>query len=266
VLFLELSKSRAELAFRLDVHRERSDAEGMKGCESRLAAVQGQLSELSERISRAGVTVAVPCEREIARLNESLAGHSAGGIAEAMKKRDGELYRILAQRGELLKRNFESREDIAKLSILLSRLQKDVRDAVAEAVRSGRLGQPIPIVKGEEALGRKVALILGRLGMPAQVEGGSLVPAEGYGEVAVQVHHRRVWVTPEVHEKLSLNLSKLRDIAPRIQLSNAVRQIKKFDEKEEKEFAAVQNEYLRLLKEQDDLLREFRDEENLSTG
>ena len=46
-----------------------------------------------------------------------------------------------------------------------------------------------------------------------------------------------------------------------IQLRNAERQIKVFDSREEDEFSALQRQYLELLKEQDELLREYNEEE-----
>ena len=237
-----------------------------KSCESRLSAVQKQLDSLAERISAAGVEIAVPDEVAIKRLNEALSGRSAKDIAEAMQKRNGEVYGPLATRGALIKRNFENRENITKLALLMCGLQKDVRESLANQVREGSLSRPVPILKGEEALGNKIALVLGRLGMPAVVRDGGLVASSGTEEVPVELRGRRVWVTPQVREKLGANIQKIKELSPKIHLKNAVRQIKAFDEGEEKDFVAIQNEYLGLLKEQDELLRDFTEENNLSVS
>jgi len=265
-VFLELSKSRAELQFKAELLRGGAAESDLKYCEERLQAVQRQVDSLSERISRAGVRIAVPDEIAILRLNDSLAGRPAKELAEAMSKRAGDVYGILAVRGALIKRNFENRENIAKLAILMCGLQKDVREALADAVRKGALEQPIPILKGEDALGGRIAHVLGRLGMPAVIENGSLVKSPVSPEVVVQIQSRKVWVTPEVNEKLSANIRKIQELSPKIHLKNAVRQIKEFDEAEEKDFVAIQNEYLGLLKEQDELLREFNEEGKISVS
>ncbi len=256
VTFLELSKSRAELSFKLDVQKSAGiDAATLGQAEANLRSVQAQLDALSAKMDAVGVKFAMPNEHEIARLNSLLCAYSPKELAECIAKQAGGSYGILSSRGALLKRNYGERESIAQLALLLARLQKDVRDSLAEQVRKGKLDAPVPILKGEEPLGREIALVLGRLGMPAEVNGGSLVSAQSHPEVPVQLQNRRVWVTPEVRDRLSENMRLIADISPRIQVKNAVRYVKIFSDDEEKEFAAIQNEYLRLLKEQDALLK-----------
>jgi hypothetical protein len=256
VTFLELGKGRAEVSFKLEVQKASgADAALLEQAEAKLRSVQGQLDALWAKIESAGVRFAVPNEHEIARLNALLSSRSAKELAECMARRQGEAYETLSARGALLKRNYEGRESIAQLALLLARLQKDVRDSLAEQVRRGKLDAPVPILKAEEPLGREIALVLGRLGMPAELREGSLVSAPSHSEVAVQLQNRRVWVSPEVRDKLNENMRMIADISPQIQVKNAVRYVKNFSDEEEREFAAIQNEYLRLLKEQDALLR-----------
>lgn len=256
VTFLELAKSRAELSFKLDVRKSAgAEPAALEQAEAALRSVQGQLDALSARMDAAGVKIAIPNEQEIARLNQLLSSCPPKELADCMAKRAGGSYELLSSRGALLKRNYEERESIAKLALLLARLQKDVRDSLAEQVRKGKLNVPIPILKGEEPLGREIALVLGRLGMPAEVSNGSLFPAPTHPEVAVQLQNRRVWVTPDVRDKLSENLKLIADISPKIQVKNAVRHVRIFSDEEEKEFADLQNEYLKLLKQQDELLK-----------
>jgi hypothetical protein len=265
IVYLELGKSRAELQFRLALLGGGSDAE-RNSCESRLAAVQRQLDSLSDRMAVAGVVIAVPDEEAIKRLSEALSSSSAKDIADAIQKRAGEVYGPLAARGALIKRNFENRENIAKLALLMCGLQKDVRETLACQVRKGSLSIPVPILKGEEELGNRIAHVLGRMGMPAEIRDGSLVSSSATAEVSVEIHGRKVWVNQQIKEKLGANIRKIQELSPKIHLKNAVRQIKQFDEVEEKDFVAIQNEYLGLLKEQDELLREFNEEGKLSVN
>lgn len=256
VTFLELSKSKAELSFKLDVRKSAGiDAAVLEQAEADLRSVQGQLDSLSARMDASGVKVAIPNEHEIARLNQLLSACPPKELAECIAKRQGASYELLSSRGALIKRNYEERESIAKLALLLARLQKDVRDSLAEQVRKGKLEAPIPILKGEETLGREIALVMGRLGMPAEVNDGFLSPAPSHPEVVIQLQNRRVWVTPDVRDKLSENLKLIADISPKIQVKNAVRHVRIFSDEEEKEFADLQNEYLKLLKQQDELLK-----------
>jgi hypothetical protein len=109
----------------------------------------------------------------------------------------------------------------------------------------------------------KIAALLGRIGLNCRIEEGSLVASEQSDEVEVEIANKKVWVSACRLELLNKNKESLYNISSKIQLKNAVRQIKEFSEEEEKEFAAMQNEYLKLLKEQDELLKDFYEEEHI---
>jgi len=262
ISLVELNKARAEQSFRLNTLTDAKpeEAEAMK---SRLAELQNKIERISQTIKKTGAIIAMPNEKEIARLNDSLSSCTAQDMLDAMKKKSGDTYSIMVARGALMKKNFENRENIAKLALLTAGLQKDVKEAIAEAVRAGSFDSPIPLLDSDEKAGNKIAALLGRLGIMAECTGGALVKATNGLELAIKLNNRTVWVTPELHDKLNANLAKIREISPKIQLKNAVRQIKQFDDEEEKEFAAIQGEYLQLLKEQDDLLKDFLDEEKI---
>ena len=52
-------------------------------------------------------------------------------------------------------------------------------------------------------------------------------------------------------------MKRTQQVSMKVQLRNAERQVLTFDEAQEKDFEALQHEYLNLLKEQDELLRDF---------
>jgi len=260
-----LGKTRAELNFKLEILKNKdAGSPDAKSCEEKLISINKKIEELSSAFQSFGADIPIPNENEINRLNSGMSDLPVSEIAESMKKRSGQTYEILAARGTILKHNFENRENIAKLALLLLRFQKDIRILISNAVRKGHLESPIPILKSEEAIGKKMACILGRLGIHAVHKDGALVQCEGNEEVPVQISNRTVWVTPEISEKLALNLKRIHELSPKIQLKNAVRYVLNFSDDEEKEYAQMQNELLRLLKEQDELLREFDEEKELS--
>lgn len=262
VAFLELTKTRAELSFRLAVSENEDEKTEIR---KKLESVQGKISRIYGLIDRADVALAIPNESRIAQLNDGLSGHSPHEILEAMKQKQGEIYGKLCARGEFSKRNYANRENIAKLSIFISTFQKEVRNAVVSCVRAGSVEGSIMLINVDERGKKKLAAFLARLGILARVEENMLVPSEHAGyEVELEMANRKVWVQANVSEQLIGNISNMKQVSSRIQLKNAVRQIKEFSEEEEKEFASMQNQYLSLLKEQDELLREFLDEEKLS--
>ncbi len=262
--FIELTKSKAELTFQLEIIKNDKDEQRMGECEAKLQSVNSQLTRISSQMEQNGIIIAYPNEYEILRLNTELATNNATNIHDAMKKKNGPVYETLLARGSLIKKNFENRENIAKLALLVAKLPKDVRGEMNELVRNNDIAAPILLLNSDQAIVQKIVKMLGRLGILAAVESNTIIQGKGIEEISVQLSNRKVWVSPETSEKLSALLLKLKEISPRIQLKNAVRQIKQFDETEEKEFAAIQNEYLLLLKEQDELLKEFDEESMLN--
>ena len=87
--------------------------------------------------------------------------------------------------------------------------------------------------------------------MPAHIDGK---------EVKVEIANRPVWVSDETLLKIQENLNKISSINAKIQLKNAERQIRHFDDTEETTFNTLQHEYLQLLKEQDELLKGYWEE------
>ena len=259
VNLLELGKKRAELAFRIEISKDEEKAQYIE----RLQSIQGNLNVLSGRVEKAGIVIPTPFESEIATLNESLSQMSASQIHEAMKKREGELFEKLAQRGAITKRNFENRENIAKLSLLLPKIEKDVCEKILDAIKRGSIQDAIPMLNTNQEISNKIAALLGRLGLKCKIEEASLLASQEANEVEVIIQNKKVWVASGLHEKINKNKESLYNISSKIQLKNAVRQIKEFSEEEEKEFSDMQNEYLKLLKEQDVLLKDFMDEEKM---
>ena len=262
VTFLELNKTRAELSFKLAVG---VDEEEKVQIRKNLETTQSKISKIYNLIDKAGVTIAIPCESAIAQLNDALSAHSPQEILEAMKKKEGELFCTLSKRGEYSKRNFANRENIAKLSIFIAGFSKEVRDAIVSCVRAGKIENNIPLMNVDEAGKKKLLAFLGRVGINAAIEDNMVVAStDSNYEVEVDLANKKVWIPAGSCEQLNLNINNMKQISSKIQLKNAVRQIKEFSEEEEKEFAAMQDAYLKLLKEQDLLLKDFLEEGRIS--
>jgi hypothetical protein len=262
VTFLELNKSRAELSFKLAVSVDEDEKANIR---KMLESTQEKISKIYNKIEKAAVTIAIPNESAIAALNDTLSTHSPQEILEAMKKKEGELYDTLSKRGEMSKKNFANRENIAKLSIFIAGFPKEVRDAIVTCVRAGAISSNIPLINVDEPSKKKLLAFLGRIGIKAAVEENMLVSSEGASyEVEMELTNKKVWVPATVCERLNNNISNITQISQKIQLKNAVRQIKEFSEDEEKEFASMQDQYLKLLKEQDELLADFFEEGKIS--
>jgi hypothetical protein len=254
---IELERKKNELEFRQRVLGEEPGAEHR--------AVSSGASALKDKARAAGVELVFPDGDRLAELEKSLEPVPPGDIRESLKIRDGKVYAALRERSIILKRNYENRAEIAKMGILLSMMADGERQAAAGSVRSGSLSSPVPTRSLDENGRRKLARILTRCGLRCTVSGDSLCPSEeGTGEARIEFSNKIVWVSEDSKGVLEENLKRMQALNSRIQLKNAERQIKVFSDEEETAFAGLQKEYLELLKQQDELLRDYQEEEKLA--
>jgi hypothetical protein len=252
---IELNKRKAELEFQKSVF-------GVEGGDE-MREVNSDILDLLKKTK--GIAITYPKQGKLDELGAKLRDFSAEQMKEALSSRSGDAYDLLQERGTIIKENYRNRLEVAKLSLTISMLSGDERKAVSDAIRSGRLGGSIKISSLNGSSLSNMARFLRRCGMPCDAKDGELVPAEGVdAEVRLEMQDRHVWVSQDAKEKLDENLGMMKGLTQKIQLINAQRYVKDFNEDEEKEFEELQNEYLRLLKEQDELLREFNAEGKFS--
>jgi len=144
-----------------------------------------------------------------------------------------------------------------------------MRCGLTGAIEKGELNEAIEVKGCDSGLTEKIMLMLNRVGISAshsESEDGKLITGSpsDMKEIPFVISNRKVWVAAEAADKLNQNLDKLGQIHPRLQWKNAQRQIKELSDDEEDEFKNLQRKYLDLLKEQDEILKEFNEEENLT--
>lgn len=258
---IELNKKKAELEFQSRVLGQKPDGELR-----RVSAVAG---EFADKAKAAGVRLVYPNQERLDCYAKDLEAFPADALREGLKVRDGRAYQTLKERGMIVKKNYENRAEIAKLLILIARMNNDEGDALAAAIASGVVNAPMKASSLDGPSREKLARFLRRCGIMCAVSGDGLAPADGADdsdgkEIRVEMPNRWVWVSEGSKERLEENLKRMNDLNARIQLKNAERQIKVFSDEEEEHFASLQKDYLGLLKEQDELLKEFNEEEGLS--
>lgn len=212
------------------------------------------------------VELAIPNQDKLAELGKALDSFPPDAIRESLKVRDGRAYQVLHERGHIVKKNHSNRMEIAKLSIAIAHAGAEERGKLLEAVRAGALSSGIEVGSLEEGQAEDLARFMRRCGIPCEASGKAIVPSESASgtEVRLDMPNRCVWIEAEAKNALEENLRKMQSVNATIQLRNAERQIKSFNDEEESGFADLQKEYLDLLKQQDELLRRFNEEEKLS--
>ncbi|MFH0885458.1 MAG: hypothetical protein V1861_07150 [Candidatus Micrarchaeota archaeon] len=256
---IELNKKKAELEFQVRILGAKPDVE--------LRRVVSNANELAEKAKAAGISLIFPNQTKLDEYAEALDAFPADAIKEGLKIRDGRAYQTLKERGIIVKKNFENRSEIAKLLIIIAGMAKDEREAIESAISAGSIESPVSVASLGEESGKRIARFMRRCGIACVACGTELkvAPDEAVEkETRIELPNRWVWVSEGSKALLEENLRKMQHLNARIQLKNAERQIKTFSEEEEGVFATLQMEYLVLLKEQDELLREFNEEDALA--
>jgi hypothetical protein len=251
---MELNKKRAELEFKSSL--------GMD-CGAELRSITSNAEEIAAKAKAAKVEIILPNEKKLQELGGELSAFSPQQIKEALLAKDGKVYELLQQRGVMVKQNHENRFEIAKLSMALARMPSHDRDIATAIVRSGSLDLSVQLTFTSEALVGDIARYLRRCGIGCTAAGRTLM-ADGHaphGEVRMEMPNGKVWVSESVKAQLEENLRRINALTAGIQLKNAERQIKNFSEQEEDDFVSLQRQYLDLLKQQDELLKDFNGEE-----
>jgi len=223
------------------------------------------INELASNIDKAGVKFRLIEQEKISDINSKLSNFSASDQVSALTSREGEVYELLKERGMLLKKNYENRENLAKLILLVSNIvDLDLRYKLVEAIEKGSIKEGISLSSYENS--KKLIRFFNRVGIPASLsEDKTLCSSPStLKEIPFVISNKKVWVAAEAADRLSQNLSNLEKISPQLQWKNAQRQIKELTEEEEKEFMDLQRKYLDLLKEQDEILKDFNEEEKLT--
>jgi len=254
---IELNKRKAELEFKKEVYGEECEAE-MK----EISALPG----IIKKAEKAGVELIYPRQDKLEEMGERLKEFSPQQIKDGLAAKSGDAYGLLHERGIIVKENYRNRLEIAKLCVIVSMLNADEKNAVSRAVRTGAVAEAIAISTLKADAVERLATFMRRCGINCTAGEEGLKPSDSAEkkEVCMDMSNKKVWITEDMKDELDENLGKLKDVNSKIQLINAERYIKKFSDEEEKNFEELQNEYLNLLKKQDELLKDFNEEEKLS--
>ncbi|MBU1165762.1 hypothetical protein KKF81_02355 [Candidatus Micrarchaeota archaeon] len=252
-----LRKRKAEAEFKIKVLNA--------DCQKELDRMNNNAKELEAKLRSCNIEIIYPNQDKLENLSNQLNEHTHPQIKEAIMAKEGQIYETLIEKGEIVKENFINRLEIAKVVLMIAKTGESEQKMITTAVRAGKLNEPMIIDSLSEINRKNLARFLNRCGIHCRLTDNQLAPDNGNDEeTRVELRTRHVWVNQEIKEKLELNLKRITEITPPIQLKNAQRHVKIFSDEEENEFNSLQKEYLELLKEQDGLLTEFDGEEKLS--
>ncbi|MBN2478427.1 hypothetical protein JXB01_04010 [Candidatus Micrarchaeota archaeon] len=249
---LELRKKKAECEFKIGylTYKGSDSDESIKEISAELNEVSNSLEKLEKKFEPLLDSIVLPNETKLYILNEKLQEKEDGEIFTAMRIKDGEIYSLLKERGHIIKHIFEKRSEIAKLNVLLLGMDDEKKEELKGIIMNGSCLEKEHLEGQEEGKKKRIVQLFGRISLPVEKE---LMQEE---EIEIPVGSTFVWVPKEKFENYGDEVKNFTVLSQKIQFFNAKRQIKQFDENEEKQFSKLQQDYLNALKAKDEILRE----------
>ncbi len=253
--YIELRKRIAEDEYRLKYIRSTAGDHSrlIEEIERELKECRPKLKIIEGKMESKGIQLIVPFQERIDAISQAVNKIPADEVDKAIKSKNGEIYAWLSERGKLIRRNIEARNEIAKLNLLMASASTDVKLCVAEALRKGEPGERKANLSDDK--GAKIVKLLNRSGVHcAFAEQKLLKGANGWNESRVLVNNEYFWVPSEKLNAFTENEKMLGEVSVKLQVKNAELQVITFNEAQQNEFKALQTQYMEFLRTRKELI------------
>jgi predicted RNA-binding protein YlxR (DUF448 family) len=220
------------------------------------AELNRKLSPIKIKLEKADVLRFTLHSSEISKLSSEIDSYPAEQREEAIVSKSGPIYEKMKRRGVLSKQNFERKEDIARLTILLNGMPRADAEMIKGMLEEGESNN-IDVAHLEFERQQQVVNLLNRLGLPAYVIDGTLTTdkklAEDKGvspdeEVKRMINGRAVWIAKDRVEAIDENEKRLAEVGGKIQAMTAKHTVEEFSIEGQQKFDELQQEYIDGLK------------------
>lgn len=254
---IELRKKVAELRYRRGYALRKGDQEAAKEISGEIPGVEAKMAALEKKTE--GIEAYMPFQARIEELGAEIGKQKEEDVDAALRAKGGDLYKILGERGKLLKANVEARNEIGKIVLIGMTVAPEARAKLAEAVKAGKAPEMEAAIFGPNA--DKLVAALNRAGLCCRIAEGKIVPSgEKWGEEKVTLNNGHVWIPKQSLDKYMENEVEMEKVGVRLQIKNAEKQVKNFSEEETKEFEGLQSRYLGLMKVRKEITAAYEQE------
>jgi len=251
-----LARKRNELAFKRDFLLKTGAKEGdlhLHAILSELASVEDKLQPLEKKLSELDMVTVVPRRREIGEFTSEINKFSRPELDIAVKAKSGTAYDLMRKRAALVKNNYERREDIARLTIMLNNMPRKDSEAMRGLIEEGAGGDAdvsfMPKEKQQELLnltqrlGRQCCVFAGSFSLDKKkIDTSELKPSD---EVSRTLPNGRVvWVEASKVFEFDANEKEIATVLAKMQSKNAEKQARAFSEEESVFLDKLQSDYL----------------------
>ena len=250
-----LTRKRHELEFKKDFLL-RSGAKDtdlhLKVIFDELATVAAKLAPIEEKLSIADMITVLPNRKEIGEFNAKINQYSRVELDNAVRSKSGEPYELMKKRAILVKNNFERRDDIARLTILLNSIPRKDAESLRSLIEEGTgddadvsfiaRERQQELVNLSARLGRDCCVFAGSFSIDKKkVDKSEIKPVQVVPRV---VAGRQIWVDASRAVEFDENERALSTLLAKIQAKNAEKQARAFTTDEMDELEKIESEYL----------------------
>ncbi len=261
-----VSRKISELGFKrsfLIRHGAKEDDLNVKALENAIRDMEFRIKPVSEKLEKADLLTVVPNAGEITTLSAEIGAHSAVELDDAIMKKSGPAYDKMRERATLTKANFENRDEIARLTMVLNSMPRADGEMVKKAVEDAGDDVQVDIASVPEKRQHDLVGLLNRLGYPTYLLSGKIYfnkkkdePAveEPKGAFKAESENERqvpsgpkIWLPCSKLADFDANEKRLEEVGRKMQAKTAEKQVVRFDEEQQAAFESLQKEYIEVL-------------------
>jgi len=247
--YIELKKKVAEEEYKLNyIKNTAGDHETLiEEIEEDLMDNKAKMKIIEGKLEGRRIELVVPNQERIEEYTELLSRLPKEEVNAAIRNKSGDAYIYLVERGKLIKRNIETKNEIGKINVLLANASPEVTACIREALIKGEPGEAPASFGAEQA--KALIALLNRVGIRCKESEGNLVKnQDDMGESRVVVNNDYFWIPSDKVDTFTENEKVMAVVSVKLQVKNAEMQAITFNEAQQKEFQELQTRYMDLLK------------------
>lgn len=254
-----LVRRKNELVFKKDFLIRTGAKEGdlhLSAVEKELKAVEERLRPLEEKISELDLLTVIPRRKEIESYTQEINKFSRAELDAAIRSKSGLAYELMRKRAALVKNNYDRREDIARLTIMLNTMPRKDSELLCKLIEDGE-GEDVDVsfiskekqqelVNLASRLGRQCCVFAGNFSVDKKkVMASDLRPADEV--LRTLPNGRQVWIDASKAFEFDANEKEIATIMAKMQSKNAEKQTRELSEEEVVYLNKLQQDYISAL-------------------
>ncbi len=211
------------------------------------------INKIEELENEIGYEIVLPYEEKINELDKKIKEFSIKDQIEAIKTKKGQLYELIKEKGNLIKKNLENKDEIEELNKIIHSLTiLEIKKELINQIKKGEIDinlEELNIIKIQEIFNA-----LNKAGIKCKINGKNLgKEGKDFEEEKIVIKNKTFWLEKEKANEVKRVLEEYEKISVKIQLKNVERQVK--EEENDEEFEKLQKEFLEISKKRDEIIK-----------